>query len=325
MITLDQVEADLKNYKLTHEAVLIKKANSIGFNGVPGKNIPVLPLASFVSLDSTDGRVVMASSNGGDPIQLGQTGTFNPKNFGTLKTKSYMSEPAKADEKFVDFEVQALYNTYLQRVKQGKFNPEEVPFISEMLDLKFEKIEHYIRRAMCLASKNHAAANGGSSTTIFDGWLKQIADDIALTSGQQVVEVAIDALTSVNALAQMELMFAAIPTEDFLKEPMVAIMSLASFKAYKACYEDKYKYVLRPDENGIVALHDTNNIIINVEAAWSELPMITPIGNLHGAVDFDLLSKVDAYYDKPERTLKLMQDFKIGAGIANLEKIYFGV
>lgn len=325
MITLDQVEADLKNYKLNHEGVIIKKANSIGFGGVPGKNIPVLPLSNFIQIQSANGRNVMASAKGGDPIQLGQTGTFNPKNFGTLKTSSYMDEPAKADEQYTDAQVQNLYDTYMQRVKRAEFNPEEVPFISEMLDLKFADIEHYIRRALYLASKNHAAANGGSSTTLFNGYLVQIAADIALTTGQQVKEVAMDPLTSVNALAQMELMYAQIPTEDFLKDPMVCIMSLPSFRAYKACYEDKYKYVLKPDENGIVTLHDTNNVIINVEAAWAELPMITPTFNLHAAVDYDLLSKVDSFYDKPTRTIKFMQDFKVGAGIADLEKIYFGV
>jgi hypothetical protein len=325
MTLIEQVETDLKNYKLTHEAVIIKKVNSIGFGGVGGKNIPVLPLASFAMMDSTDGRIVMAKSTGGDPIQLGQTGAFNPKDFGALSTTSYMAEPAKADEQFIDYQVQALYDTYLQRVKQGKFNPEEVPFISEMLDLKFQRIEHFLRRAFFLASKNHSAANGGSSTTIFNGWIKQIADDILLTTAQQVKEKTITALSSTNALAQVELLYGEIPTEDFLKDEMVCMMSLAQFRAYKANFEEKYKYVLRPDENGLVALHDTNNILINVEASWTNQPMITPIGNLHAAIDYNLLSNVDSFYDKPTRTLKLMQDFKVGAGIADLSKIYQAV
>jgi hypothetical protein len=327
MISLEDVETDLKNYKLTHEAVIIKKANTIGFAGKPGREVPVLPLSAYVQLRNTSigGRHVMATMNGGDPITRGQTGNFDPKNFGKLSTRSFMDEPAKADQKFVDFEVQSMYDTYLARVGRGEFDPRVVPFAAEIFDQKLKNIEHYIRRLFFLSVKNANAADGGSSTDLIDGWIKQIADDVASATAE-VVTVDTAMLTSTNAFAQIELLYAEIPAKDFLSEDFVVIMSLNDFRAYKKAYNDFFKYQLMPGADGVSYLHDAPSIKIAVEESWANnRPLITTIDNLVAAVDYNQLGNIRPYYDDPTRTLKLMQDFKVGAGIAQLDKIYMGV
>lgn len=160
---------------------------------------------------------------------------------------------------------------------------------------------------------------------LFDGWIKQILDAIALNDGSINV-VDIEALTGTNAVAQLNKMKKALPAGVRYGNNAVLILN----EETKDFYEDNYQALhgSLPYNTGFTKKYlDGSNIEIIVEEglAGFDRPIITTRDNLVFLYDDEnKQNNVDFDYQKRDRSLAYIMDFFVGGGICATELIWIG-
>lgn len=320
-LSMADISSDLQNYALDNQEHLIQQVTSIGFDGIPGS--PLVPLDDYVMFLPTTGEVVLTDLIVDDPLQPGGTDTFDPKNdVVKYKTRKASVKPAKVDLKFKHSKIMAMYNTYIGRVKSKKIDPKTYPYEEDVIKKILKSVKKYLRLAMWQAEHNEADK---SFLGLFDGWIKQILDAIALNDGSINV-VDIEALTGTNAVAQLNKMKKALPAGVRYGNNAVLILN----EETKDFYEDNYQALhgSLPYNTGFTKKYlDGSNIEIIVEEglAGFDRPIITTRDNLVFLYDDEnKQNNVDFDYQKRDRSLAYIMDFFVGGGICATELIWIG-
>ena len=320
-ISMADISTDLQNYALDNQEHLIQEVTSVGFDGIPGS--PLVPLDDYVMFLPTTGEVVLTDLIVDDPLQPGGTDTFDPKNdVVKYKTRKASVKPAKVDLKFKHSKIMAMYNTYIGRVKSKKIDPKTYPYEEDVIKKILKSVKKYLRLAMWQAEHNEADK---SFLGLFDGWIKQILDAIALNDGSINV-VDIEALTGTNAVAQLNKMKKALPAGVRYGNNAVLILN----EETKDFYEDNYQALhgSLPYNTGFTKKYlDGSNIEIIVEEglAGFDRPIITTRDNLVFLYDDEnKQNNVDFDYQKRDRSLAYIMDFFVGGGICATELIWIG-
>lgn len=320
-LSMADISSDLQNYALDNQEHLIQQVTSVGFDGIPGS--PLVPLDDFVMFLPTTGEVVLTDLIVDDPLQPGGTDTFDPKNdVVKYKTRKASVKPAKVDLKFKHSKIMAMYNTYIGRVKSKKIDPKTYPYEEDVIKKILKSVKKYLRLAMWQAEHNEADK---SFLGLFDGWIKQILDTIALNDGSINV-VDIEALTGTNAVAQLNKMKKALPAGVRYGNNAVLILN----EETKDFYEDNYQALhgSLPYNTGFTKKYlDGSNIEIIVEEglAGFDRPIITTRDNLVFLYDDEnKQNNVDFDYQKRDRSLAYIMDFFVGGGICATELIWIG-
>lgn len=320
-LSMADISSDLQNYALDNQEHLIQQVTSVGFDGIPGS--PLVPLDDFVMFLPTTGEVVLTDLIVDDPLQPGGTDTFDPKNdVVKYKTRKASVKPAKVDLKFKHSKIMAMYNTYIGRVKSKKIDPKTYPYEEDVIKKILKSVKKYLRLAMWQAEHNEADK---SFLGLFDGWIKQILDAIALNDGSINV-VDIEALTGTNAVAQLNKMKKALPAGVRYGNNAVLILN----EETKDFYEDNYQALhgSLPYNTGFTKKYlDGSNIEIIVEEglAGFDRPIITTRDNLVFLYDDEnKQNNVDFDYQKRDRSLAYIMDFFVGGGICATELIWIG-
>lgn len=320
--SLAGVSDELANYALDHQEHIIDDIFEIGFGGVAGT--PIVPLDSYVNIMPATGKVVLTDLVTGDPLQTGNKGAFNPKDdYATLKTRTAEPMPVKVDLLFKEQKIRSLYDTYMVRVKKGVYNPQEVPFASWMLDRLGKDVQKYLRLGFFRAVHNAA---GTSYEDLFDGIVELISDTIVNDAPSINVEdlaVKRSELTVDNCVASLELMKKNLPSNFAYGEDAVMIVDKTLFDLYNESYRKVHKDL---NYNGEFTKRymDGSTVEIIVEDGLSEFarPIITTRDNLVMLYDGD--GSVDFDYQKRDRSMAFLMDFKAGAGACATERIYVG-
>lgn len=320
-ISMADISTDLQNYALDNQEHLIQEVTSVGFDGIPGS--PLVPLDDYVMFLPTTGEVVLTDLIVDDPLQPGGTDTFDPKNeVIKYKTRKASVKPAKVDLKFKHTKIMAMYNTYIGRVKSKKIDPKTYPYEEDVVKKILKSVKKYLRLAMWQAEHNEADK---SFMGLFDGWIKQVLDAIALNDGSINI-VDIDALTATNTVAQLNKMKKALPAGVRYGNNAVLILNNET----KDFYEENYQALhgSLPYNTGFTKKYlDGSNIEIIVEEglAGFDRPMITTRDNLVFLYDDEnKQNNVDFDYQKRDRSLAYIMDFFTGVGICATELIWIG-
>lgn len=320
-ISMADISTDLQNYALDNQEHLIQQVTSVGFDGIPGS--PLVPLDDYVMFLPTTGEVVLTDLIVDDPLQPGGTDTFDPKNeVVKYKTRKASVKPAKVDLKFKHTKIMAMYNTYIGRVKSKKIDPKTYPYEEDVIKKILKAVKKYLRLAMWQAEHNEADK---SFMGLFDGWIKQILDAIALNDGSINI-VDIDAINGTNAVAQLTKMKKALPAGVRYGNNAVLILN----EETKDFYEENYQALhgTLPYNTGFTKKYlDGSNIEIIVEEglAGFDRPIITTRENLVFLYDDEnKQNNVDFDYQKRDRSLAYIMDFFTGVGICATELIWVG-
>lgn len=320
-ISMADISTDLQNYALDNQEHLIQQVTSVGFDGIPGS--PLVPLDDYVMFLPTTGEVVLTDLIVDDPLQPGGTDTFDPKNeVVKYKTRKASVKPAKVDLKFKHSKIMAMYNTYIGRVKSKKIDPKTYPYEEDVIKKILKSVKKYLRLSMWQAEHNEADK---SFMGLFDGWIKQILDAIALNDGSINI-VDIDAINGTNAVAQLTKMKKALPAGVRYGNNAVLILN----EETKDFYEENYQAIhgTLPYNTGFTKKYlDGSNIEIIVEEglAGFDRPIITTRENLVFLYDDEnKQNNVDFDYQKRDRSLAYIMDFFTGVGICATELIWVG-
>lgn len=318
-ITLASLDTDLKNYTLDHKEYFPNKMWQIGLNGVEGTKIK--PLADFVQLLDADGTKVLSKVTTSDPLQPGNKDAFNPKAYGSFSNRKVSPEFIKVDQLYSETRINEMYETYLARVRGGKYDPFKVPFEEYLLQNLAMDVQKYLRKAFWMGDYN---ASGTTSLDLFDGIIKILSDDLLETTPKvNIADIA--TITASNAVAQFEAICDALTIEQAMNGDNVMIVSHKHAKMYNKDYRDRYgKYTGVDLEKRMV--DETNiEIIVDEWVTAFDTPMITTRENMVMLMDDSRMSDVRFDVDQRLRNIAFLMDFRGGAGVRSLEEFTLGI
>lgn len=185
--------------------------------------------------------------------------------------------------------------------------PETVPFEEQISILKTQQISQYIENQIW---------NASSASTCFSGFIELIDN----TAGVITV-TGTSAMTSSNALAQVDLLVEAIPDDVVNRTDWVVFMSHANYRKYLINYRTSNYYHYSPENSyeDFKTFHPATNILVH------------PVGGLNGSnklvlapagymiLGVDLLSDSETlkmFYSVDFDEVRLRSNFKVGVQIA---------
>lgn len=320
-LSLSGVANNLQEYAYDHKEHLVSRIAEIGLEGRPGT--PIKALGDYVNVMDCNGieTVVLTDLDTVDPLQPGNTDEFNPKAYGTLKSRQMTSRPIKVDLKYSQSQLQKLWSTYMMKVRMKRFDPKVVPFEEWVMTRLAEDIQKYLRVGFYSSVYD---AEGTDSTDIMDGIVDQITD-IITGAPATINTVALTALTLANVRAQFDLMKAALPAKARYGEDTVMIMTTTMMDLYNKAYQNEVGAAPYNTEFKKTFLEGTQvEMIVEPGVDAFARPVIATKDNLAMMLDFNRLAEFEFYYNKETRAISVMLDFYGNAGIANPKELWVG-
>lgn len=193
-----------------------------------------------------------------------------------------------------------------QLLTPGSYN-ETVPFEEQISILKTQQISQYIENQIWQAS---------SATTCFSGFKEIIAND-----GEVITVTGTSALTSTNALAQVDLLVESIPDDIVNRTDLVVFMSHANYRKYLINYRTANYYHFNPEDSyqNFKTFHPATNILVHPVGGLnaSNLLVLAPAGYM--VLGVDLMSDSETlkmFYSVDFDEVRLRSNFKVGVQIA---------
>jgi hypothetical protein len=194
-----------------------------------------------------------------------------------------------------------------QLLTPGSYN-ETVPFEEQISILKTQQISQYIENQIWGAS---------SATTCFSGFKELLANG---ASGNIVV-TGTSAITSTNALDQVDLLVQAIPDDVVNRTDWVVFMSHANYRKYLINYRTANYYHFNPEDSyqNFKTFHPATNILVHPVGGLnaSNLLVLAPAGYM--VLGVDLMSDSETlkmFYSVDFDEVRLRSNFKVGVQIA---------
>jgi hypothetical protein len=194
-----------------------------------------------------------------------------------------------------------------QLLTPGSYN-ETVPFEEQISILKTEQISQYIENQIWGAS---------SATTCFSGFKELLAGG---ASGNIVV-TGTSAITSTNALAEVDLLVEQIPDDVVNRTDWVVFMSHANYRKYLINYRTANYFHFNPEDSyqNFKTFHPATNILVHPVGglSGSNLVVLAPAGYM--VLGVDLMSDSETlkmFYSVDFDEVRLRSNFKVGVQIA---------
>lgn len=193
-----------------------------------------------------------------------------------------------------------------QLLTPGSYN-ETVPFEQQISELKVAQISQYIENLMWQAS---------SASTCFSGFKELVNNE-----GSVITVTGTSALTSSNALAQVDLLVEAIPDDIVDRTDLVVFMSHANYRKYLINYRTANYYHFNPENSyqDFKTFHPATNILVHPVGGLngSNKLVLAPAGYM--VMGVDLMSDSETlkmFYSVDFDEVRLRSNFKIGVQIA---------
>jgi hypothetical protein len=193
-----------------------------------------------------------------------------------------------------------------QLLTPGSYN-ETVPFEEQISILKTQQISQYIENQIWQAT---------SATTCFSGFKELINN----TAGVITV-TGTSAITSTNALAQVDLLVEAIPDDIVNRTDLVVFMSHANYRKYLINYRTANYYHFNPEDSyqNFKTFHPATNILVHPVGGLnaSNKLVLAPAGYM--VLGVDLMSDSETlkmFYSVDFDEVRLRSNFKVGVQIA---------
>lgn len=193
-----------------------------------------------------------------------------------------------------------------QLLTPGSYN-ETVPFEEQISILKTQQISQYIENQIWQAS---------SATTCFSGF-KELIDNTA----EVITVTGTSALTSTNALTQVDLLVESIPDDIVNRTDLVVFMSHANYRKYLINYRTANYYHFNPEDSyqNFKTFHPATNILVHPVGGLnaSNKLVLAPAGYM--VLGVDLMSDSETlkmFYSVDFDEVRLRSNFKVGVQIA---------
>ena len=193
-----------------------------------------------------------------------------------------------------------------QLLTPGSYN-ETVPFEEQISILKTQQISQYIENQIWQAS---------SATTCFSGF-KELIDNTA----EVITVTGTSAITSTNALAQVDLLVESIPDDIVNRTDLVVFMSHANYRKYLINYRTANYYHFNPEDSyqNFKTFHPATNILVHPVGGLnaSNKLVLAPAGYM--VLGVDLMSDSETlkmFYSVDFDEVRLRSNFKVGVQIA---------
>lgn len=206
-----------------------------------------------------------------------------------------------------------------QFLNAGSYN-ESVPFEQQIAKLKQEQISMFIENKIWQAA---TSASGG--TDCFNGLLKLTST--AVTPSEQVNFTSGSvAITSSNALAQVDLLISYLPDAVLNRDDLVVMMSNQAYRNYVVNLRTSNYFHYTPEQAGkdFVTYHPATNIkVMGVPGLLgSNRVILAPANEVVIGVDLmDDSERLDMFYSKDFDEVRVRCNFKLGVNIAFPENI----
>jgi hypothetical protein len=193
-----------------------------------------------------------------------------------------------------------------QLLTPGSYN-ETVPFEEQISILKTQQISQYIENQIWQAS---------SATTCFSGF-KELIDN----TPEVITVTGTSALTSTNALTQVDLLVESIPDDIVNRTDLVVFMSHANYRKYLINYRTANYYHFNPEDSyqNFKTFHPATNILVHPVGGLnaSNKLVLAPAGYM--VLGVDLMSDSETlkmFYSVDFDEVRLRSNFKVGVQIA---------
>ena len=251
-------------------------------------------------------------------VQPGTCG-WNTSGTTTFTQRDIVVCPYKVNESLCPADLNSYWAG--QFLNAGSYN-EQVPFEQQIAKLKQEQISMFIENKIWQAA---TSASGG--TDCFNGLLKLTST--AVTSSEKVNFTptgSTSAITSSNALTQVDLLIASLPDAVLNRTDLVIMMSNQAYRNYVVALRTANYFHYTPEGAGVdfTTYHPATNIrVMGVPGlSGSNRVILAPSSEIVIGVDLmDDSERLDMFYSKDFDEVRVRCNFKLGVNIAFPENI----
>lgn len=206
-----------------------------------------------------------------------------------------------------DFDPEDFRNTYLAKADGAPFTDAAIDQVAK------EYLDYLIRTTIYFGVKNGA---GTGAADICDGFAKLIADEILATT---LVPVVTGAITSANAVTQVELVAESVPAW-MREEGFMVHCSFNVLDKYKKHYRALNSYGFKPDETGGYKLDGLNAYLHPLACMGNSQRLIATLDqNLVVGTDIE---QVSVHATARRNIIEVRQLMPVGTQIQDLEALF---
>ena len=251
--------------------------------------------------------------NSAPAFQTGACG-WNQSGTTTFSQVSLSSQHEKINEELC---FQQLWDTYQSLLLPAGQDPETVPFLTQIIDLKVKQIQQRIEQKLWQATTAGGDAFDGFNALIVTG-----ATSVANSSGTAFSSTAAYG-TNGNPITEVDKLISALSDDALVFDDLVVFMSYSNFRLYnqalvKANFFQNYIGTTNVTSN-MSAIHPSTNVKVlpTLGLAGSGKVVIGPASYMF--CGFDLMSdheKMDAFWSRDFDVLKIRANYSYSANIA---------
>jgi hypothetical protein len=233
----------------------------------------------------------------------------------TFTQVSLASQHEKVNEELC---FQQLWDTYQSLLLPAGQDPETVPFLNQIIDLKVKQIQQRIEQKLWSAT-----TAGGDSFNGFNYLISTGQTSVANSSGTTFSSSAAYG-TSGNPITEVDKLISALSDDALAFDDLVVFMSYSNFRLYnqalvKANFFQNYIGTTNVTNN-MSAIHPSTNVKVlpTLGLAGSGKVVIGPAQYMF--CGFDLMSdheKMDAFWSRDFDVLKIRANYSYSAAIAS--------
>lgn len=252
--------------------------------------------------------------NSAPAFQTGACG-WNASGTTTFTQVSLSSQHEKVQEELC---FQQLWDTYQSLLLPAGQDPETVPFLNQIIDLKVKQIQQRIEQKLWSAT-----VAGGDSFNGFNYLIATGQTSVANSSGTTFSSTAAYG-TNGNPITEVDKLISALSDDALAFDDLVVFMSYSNFRLYnqalvKANFFQNYIGTTNVTNN-MSAIHPSTNVKVlpTLGLAGSGKVVIGPAQYMF--CGFDLMSdheKMDAFWSRDFDVLKIRANYSYSAAIAS--------
>jgi len=213
---------------------------------------------------------------------------------------------------------QQLWDTYQSLLLPAGQDPETVPFLSQIIDLKVKQIQQRIETKLWTA-----LTVSGDSFNGFSELIKSGATSVAVSASGTTFSPTAQYGTNGNPITEVDKLISALSDDALAFDDLVVFMSYSNFRLYnqalvKANFFQNYIGTTNVTGN-MSAIHPSTNVKVlpTLGLAGSNKVTIGPAQYMF--CGFDLMSdheKMDAFWSRDFDVLKIRANYSYSANIA---------
>jgi hypothetical protein len=234
----------------------------------------------------------------------------------TFTQVSLASQHEKLNEELC---FQQLWDTYQSLLLPAGQDPETVPFLTQITDLKVKQIQQRIESKLWTAT-----TAGGDSFDGFATLIKSGATSVAVSASGTTFSATAAYGTNGNPITEVDKLISALSDDALAFDDLVVFMSYSNFRLYnqalvKANFFQNYIGTTNVTGN-MTAIHPSTNVKVlpTLGLAGSNQVTIGPAQYMF--VGFDLMSdheRMDAFWSRDFDVLKIRANYSYSANIAS--------